>query len=397
MAAIPVSAPTTSLFRVSSPNSRNLLIVNKGPGAITILREGNKWDLLEIYFMKADIETISLNPSLTDAEHVVFETDRSMRKFAILKTVFEKNDFWHAYDNFFIADDDLIPIDCSITDIFNLFKETGCRIGQPSLTQDSFFSHIITIKNNNFIWRKTNFVEVMCPIMNREALIEYLPIFNETVSGFGLDDYWSYHEWMKGNGVAILDKTPVRHCRPIGSSLTYEGLSTDTECLSFMERRDIPRYPHSCFGGVPLDIWANDKCRLGLYVSGYNPSFTKDKKYVSYITSETSIYMHTCLLEISRGHVANEQASVHREAVQQFLNEERIEAEKLLDEYWESTSWKLTRFYRNFMRWCKGQPIETKPKVNDLFAIIQIINEIKESASWKILAPARFLISHLKE
>src|SRR5277367_6788014 len=199
---------TTTLFRSSMPRSKNLVIVNKGPDAALLCREGGNWDLMEIYFSPADIEKITRDPSLTDAEHIVFETERKKRKCAIIKTIFEATDFWH-YEAIMMADDDLIPVGCTIAEMFDLFATTGCRIGQPALTHDSFLAHPITIKNNAYIWRRTNFVEVMCPIMTNEAIREYIAIFDAT-SGFGLDNCWSYHECRKGIGTAILDRTPMR-------------------------------------------------------------------------------------------------------------------------------------------------------------------------------------------
>ena len=286
------TGPSTTLFRTAPARGKNLLIINKGPGAVSIPREGQAWDLMEIYFMAGDIAKIKVDPTFTDAEHVIFETSRMMRKFAIIKAIFEKHAFWQDYDSVMMFDDDILPVGCSIADIFALFAQTDCRIAQPALTDDSFYGHMIHVRNENFVWRRTNCVELMCPIMNQAALREYLPIFDDTVSGFGIDDYWSFHEWLNGSGVAVLDRTPVSHTRAVGGGMAYQGLSQDEECHDFMHEYAIPRYPHSSFGGVLEESEAARRVQLGDVVTGYRPKFTADSRFLVYATDQIAINAH---------------------------------------------------------------------------------------------------------
>ena len=287
--------PTTTLFRLSAPRAKNLLVVNKGPGAVTIPREGGAWDLLEIYFAPSDIEKIEADPSTTTAEYVIFETYRKIRKFSIIGQLFKSNPFWKAYDAVLMLDDDVAPAGCSIQDIFELFAKTDCRVGQPALTRDSFYGHPIHLKNDNFVWRRTNCAELMCPIMTREGLIEYLPIFEKTKSGFGLDDYWSFQEWIKGYGVAVLDGTPVHHGRPVGGSRAYEGLVLH-EGSEFMRINSIPRYFHSCFGGVLAETSSHTPADLDPTVSGYPKGLSKDSRFRKYLSDQTAIIENEAIL-----------------------------------------------------------------------------------------------------
>ena len=287
----PLSKPPF-LFRVSPPRAKHLLVVNRGPGAVHIPREGDAWDLLEIYFAPSEIAGIVQDPSLSAADHVVFESDRQWRKYRVMKKVFETTTLIDAYESVMFADDDLIPVGCSISDMFALFAKTGCRVGQPALTQDSYYYWFTTLKNNNFLWRKTNFAEIMCPILRQDAIRDYLPMFDAIPTNFGLDFYWGYHEWMSGVGLAVLDSTPMRHCRPVGGGTAYEGMGDPhAQFVGFMEKSGTPFYSHLCLGGTIDPALSPDQInaclRIGLAITGYDDAYLKDPKFLtSYVKRE---------------------------------------------------------------------------------------------------------------
>lgn len=229
---------STELFRAVRPKNRNLVIINKGPGAVYIKKQDG-WDLAEFYFMNSDIREIRSGAKSSEADYVVFETDRNMRKFAIVKKFLALIEDWRQYDFVMIADDDLLPVDCQISDIFDLFRKTGFRVGQPALTEDSYYSHEITRRQANFVWRRTNFAEVMCPIFSSSSLGDYVEYFDSTISGFGLDVLWSCREWERHGGVAVLDATPMRHCRPVRGGVAYTGLSPEAEQEAFFKKEEL--------------------------------------------------------------------------------------------------------------------------------------------------------------
>ncbi len=226
-----------------------LLIVNKGPGAVPLLREPSV-DVLEVYFDPGQIER---EAHATDADHVVTETDRSKRKFSILGELFARESWWRDYAAIMMADDDLAPVECSIREQFGLFALTGARVGQPALTRDSPFSHEITRRDARFLYRRASFVEVMCPVMTPAAIADYMPHFGESTSSFGLDNLWSYRELDAGRWLAMLDGTPMRHLRPIGGGIAYDGLAKSpiAEAEEMLARHGVPRArEHVCAGGV---------------------------------------------------------------------------------------------------------------------------------------------------
>ncbi|MHB8347761.1 MAG: hypothetical protein ACYDHM_11370 [Acidiferrobacterales bacterium] len=261
---------STVLYRHMHPLSTCLLIINKGPGAIRIKREGQEWDLMEIFFAKNDIEAVKRDPSVSTADHIVFESDRNMRKFAIIKRVLERYPVFQKYEVVMMIDDDLEPVGCSIADVFSQFIETGFRVGQPALTRDSYWSHEVVLRHNGYKWRKTNFVEVMCPIMKSAAIRDYLPLFDATVSGFGLDTYWSTCEWKGHGGLVVLDSTPMRHTRPVRGGVAYQGISPGEERLAFFEKYKLKNYRHFTLGGESTSAEITPKNGRIAYRSQYS-------------------------------------------------------------------------------------------------------------------------------
>ena len=247
---------STVIWRHAEPASNCLLIINKGPDAVKIPREGKSWDLMEIYFAKTDIEAVKASPEFSEADHVVFESDRNMRKFAIIKRAFELNSRFFEYDALMMLDDDLTPTGCTIADVFGAFLRSGFRIGQPALAPESYWSHGVLLQNRHFKWRRTNFVEVMCPIMTMAAFKEYLPLFDATISAYGLDDYWSTREWREHGGLIVLDSTPLRHTRPVRGGTAYQGLSPGEERYVFAEQHELREYRRLTLGGEPRESGA---------------------------------------------------------------------------------------------------------------------------------------------
>jgi len=128
-------------------------------------------------------------------------------------------DDWKKHDYILLPDDDLL---CSAQELNNLF-ETASRMQadlcQPALDRNSYFSHAITLKHGSFNFRYTNFVELMIPCLSRRMLECTLHLFNETESGWGMDNYW--WEIIQKNGFSqpmIIDDITITHTRPVGSA-----------------------------------------------------------------------------------------------------------------------------------------------------------------------------------
>ena len=125
---------------------------------------------------------------------------------------------WREYDYIMLADDDLSAEPSVWSRFFEIISEEKAALSQPALTQESFFSHFITLQNKNFICRSTTFVEIMMPCFRLDTLEAILPTLGltETGWGWGLDFVWPHI--LKNQGIMIVDETPVTHTRPVGST-----------------------------------------------------------------------------------------------------------------------------------------------------------------------------------
>jgi len=127
------------------------------------------------------------------------------------------------YDYFFFPDDDIETTARTVLEFFDIVTENRLELAQPALKADSYFSHIITLARSSSLLRCTNFVELMLPLMTRSILRQALPLFENTVYGWGLDGFWSNFAENRQTGVAIVDAVPVGHYRPLaGKNATTE-------------------------------------------------------------------------------------------------------------------------------------------------------------------------------
>lgn len=68
----------------------------------------------------------------------------------------------------------------------------------------------------------------------------------------------------------------------------------------------------------------------------------------------------------------------------------------LVDEYWDSTSWRLLRPLRSAILHSRGLPTETRPQISSAREAMQIITMIRESTSWELMGPMRVLSHALR-
>ncbi|MGF0537899.1 DUF707 domain-containing protein [Agrobacterium sp. ES01] len=118
------------------------------------------------------------------------------------------------YDYFWFPDDDIETSADIAREFIALCRDERFAIAQPSLTIDSYYAHRVTLTNSRFRFRRTNFVELMMPLMSATFLRRVLPLFADRHAALGIDLFWHKLAPNPMRDVAIVDATPMGHYRP---------------------------------------------------------------------------------------------------------------------------------------------------------------------------------------
>ncbi len=196
---------------------RNLVVVRAGDSSLHphwLAGEGGRnWDLAVSYFGD--------DPDLYKTDDVT-RIDGKGPKWQGLHDVFSKRpEFLTNYDYILLPDDDLMASKDDLNRLFDICKTYGLEIGHPTLTWNSYYAHLVTLRNAGTRLRYTNFIEVMAPCLTKALLNKTLGYFAETLSGWGLEQAWA-----KSAGpmkMALIDDIAVRHTRPVGGP-NYKAL-----------------------------------------------------------------------------------------------------------------------------------------------------------------------------
>jgi len=123
----------------------------------------------------------------------------------------------YKYIGFF--DDDILTKEKDISRLFNYIDLLDLQIAQPALTPESNYSLMITRQHKSFMHRWSNWVEIMCPIFRSDILKRCLETFPLNLHGGGaLENLWPRYCNPVIGSMAIIDKIPVTHTRPVGSA-----------------------------------------------------------------------------------------------------------------------------------------------------------------------------------
>ena len=188
----------------SAGDKNNILLWSRGE----ISRE---WDLVVAYYGDSD-QTFS---EIRKICSYAFRTKGS--KFQNLKKlVSEKPGFFDQYSLVWVCDDDIVMSAPQINEAFELTETLGFWVAQPALLPGGRNSHWITCcTGRQWDYRIVNFVEVMMPIFRRDKLIEFLGVYDGSLTGWGIE--WWYGNFLQADRFgrfAILDRMKVLNPRP---------------------------------------------------------------------------------------------------------------------------------------------------------------------------------------
>lgn len=130
------------------------------------------------------------------------------------------------YQYIWFPDDDLEADRTTIEAMFTNMRRLDLHIAQPALTLDSYYTHLPFLCCKSFEFRLVDKIEIMAPCMRADIAARMLPLFKESMSGFGLDSLWTRLAAQNLGRSAVFDALPVRHTRPVGIHLATAMLKS---------------------------------------------------------------------------------------------------------------------------------------------------------------------------
>jgi len=211
------------------------------------------------------------------------------QKWSGLERLLKADDLWRRYEYIWLPDDDLLADAAQISRFFDLCRRFGATLAQPALTEDSYFSLPITMRNRAFFARATTYVEIMAPCFRRDVLERVLPTLADTDAGWGWGLAYVWAKAVDYRGIYIFDAAPVRHTRPVGqvrSAAEHDAARADwVQTLTEHNLAPIKRTLYGCDetgARIPLD-----QARFLLdYVGGYEYLIERDPRMLLRIAKE---------------------------------------------------------------------------------------------------------------
>jgi predicted O-linked N-acetylglucosamine transferase (SPINDLY family) len=197
--------------RSSRPQRPNLLFVRLSSPSVFESwyrpRHSRSWDLMVSYYGPT-ITTATFDPD--------FHTIGGLSKFFAVKALIDSEPgVFSDYQYLMFIDDDLLFHFADIDHFFATAGRFNLSLAQPALTEDSFYSNKITVREKGGGLRYTNFVEVMMPLFSQAAFRICSSTFDKSISSWGLDEVWPYLVGDTHHNIAIVDAYAARHTRPI--------------------------------------------------------------------------------------------------------------------------------------------------------------------------------------
>ncbi len=159
-------------------------------------------------------------------------------KWVMVKKFFEQNpQYINRYEYFFFPDDDIEIERKNINLLFDMMREYALQMTQPVLLPGSFKSWKILKKKRWSGIRYLSTVELMCPTLSKNAIIELLDTFSLNESGWGIDILWGemIRKKFGSKSIAVFDVIGAKHTKPVGGGELYGKLGKS----AFEERDDI--------------------------------------------------------------------------------------------------------------------------------------------------------------
>jgi len=250
---------------LKQPNSKYLVFTSAGENAnIPYWLKGHRnFDLWISYYGNEE------DKFLDDAEYYAAKKGG---KFPNFHHFYHKYyDIISQYDAVLIMDDDLVFSGTDISDLFTLREEYNLWILQPSFDRRGKVSFRMTETHPFSKLRYTNFIEVTCPLFEKDKLAEFMKTYDPILIGWGVDLWYSEIFSMQDishNKIAVIDDISCINPR----DKTKVGQAREIDKLQNTEKRQ--------------EVWAGIQQKYNL-----NTNFKKEE----YETIKSAFSLHILL------------------------------------------------------------------------------------------------------
>ena len=145
-----------------------------------------RWDLIVAYYGDNDHEFAEINKISSNA----FRAKGG--KFQILKKLMvQRPRCLDQYSHVWVCDDDIRMSAAQINEAFAIAEVFKFWVAQPSFLQEGKISHEITrYAGPQCDYRIVNFIEENVPIFSRVKLMEFLRVYDGSLTGWGIDHWY---------------------------------------------------------------------------------------------------------------------------------------------------------------------------------------------------------------
>ena len=232
----------------------NLIVVRAGqnslhPHWLNLPYESRDFDLVVSYFNETAYKTHQPEDGVTALLVKGGKWDGLYKSFQQIPA-------YKDYAYIWLPDDDIDTTAGTLNEMFAQARTHDLAVCQPSLSLDSYYSHLMFLQCAGFKLRYTNYIEIMVPCLSLPVFEQVLPLFEDTMSGYGLDYLWCRLPGAGPKKAAVLDEISVHHTRPIGSQLRKSitdqkgETSEDEEARLLRKFGDIKKAVPVAYAGI---------------------------------------------------------------------------------------------------------------------------------------------------
>jgi hypothetical protein len=208
----------------------NLLIINAGWADAPF----RHWT--DISKENFDLAVLQWNDTITypNADQFTYHEHIVGQKWRLVGTFNEKYDL-SGYEYIQVMDEDMLTTPELVSATFDFCRDNNLDLAQPALTADSSFSHPATRLIEGAQMHITNTVEMMADIHSQRTWAECMDPCLKMPSGIGfcIEGYWKHvlqsdsGTTKYGGRVAVIDRYPVLHLKPVSSIAELEARGAD--------------------------------------------------------------------------------------------------------------------------------------------------------------------------